>query len=112
MPVLRRGVRRGTYTRAPSTDDAAEPRRTPGLRGCRGGRRLPTPPPSDAAGDSAPLDCTDLFNAGKSRCCPQPLPDCSKEPDGYPGYACTPPESSLCSCACSGGKWVCGCILR
>jgi hypothetical protein len=44
-----------------------------------------------------------------TRCCPDPAPDCSDEPDGFPGYACTPPTNPYCSCSCQGHVWWCGC---
>ena len=62
------------------------------------------------AGPDGALNCVDDFSGGsRSRCCPVPTPDCTKEPDGYPGYSCTPPPESFCSCSCRGGKWICAC---
>jgi len=58
--------------------------------------------------------CHDLFAdpSGASppvACCPDPEPDCSQEPDGYPGYHCVSIENEFCSCSCQAGQWSCGC---
>jgi hypothetical protein len=71
----------------------------------------PPPPPGDAGlpGDAG-VNCIDLFGGGAhGRCCPFPLPDCSKEADGYPGYGCIPDRQSFCRCTCEEGAWRCGC---
>lgn len=57
-----------------------------------------------------PMDCIDMFHGGTPAvCCPAPTPDCSKEPDGYPGYPCIDKGNQYCSCACGSGMWTCGC---
>lgn len=62
------------------------------------------------AGTDLPKDCVDLFNGGvPAVCCPDPPPDCSMEPDGYPGYPCVDKHNEYCSCACSSGQWTCAC---
>ena len=53
--------------------------------------------------------CYNSFLSGCQPCCPATTPECSHEPDGYPGHACTPSPNSFCACSCNGGKWACGC---
>lgn len=61
----------------------------------------------DAGGDGV---CHDLFYGGvPAPCCPDPPPDCTGEPDGYPGNQCVDRNNQFCSCACWSGRWQCGC---
>ncbi len=54
--------------------------------------------------------CHDEFSGGAAApCCPDPPPDCSTEPDGYPGNHCVDRHNQFCSCACWSGQWQCGC---
>ena len=58
--------------------------------------------------------CFNGFSATCEPCCAAKPPDCTKEPDGYPGYDCTPPSDdqgniSYCSCSCSDQQWICPC---
>jgi hypothetical protein len=56
------------------------------------------------------LDCHDLFNGGTpAACCPEPAPNCTVEPDGYPGYFCVDRNNQFCACSCQGGLWLCEC---
>jgi hypothetical protein len=65
---------------------------------------------ADGGEGGLPMDCVDMFHGGTPAvCCPDPAPDCSKEPDGYPGYLCIDKGNQFCSCACGGGMWACGC---
>ena len=68
--------------------------------------------------ESSEGTCTDLFSGGRQgRCCPTDAadggdagsPDCTKLPDGWPGYACIPAPASYCVCSCSQQKWQCAC---
>jgi hypothetical protein len=67
----------------------------------------------DASGDA--LVCHDELNAFHdggppvARCCPDPAPDCTNEPDGYPGYFCVSRDNQYCSCSCQQHAWSCGC---
>jgi hypothetical protein len=75
--------------------------------GGSGGQGTGTGGVVDAGGDGV---CHNFFYGGRAEaCCPDPAPDCSGEPDGYPGYACTSRTNPYCECACQGGKWICGC---
>lgn len=56
-----------------------------------------------------PATCFNLFSSTCQPCCPDPAPDCTGKPNGYPGYACTSMPDRFCSCQCYGGKWECGC---
>ncbi len=61
----------------------------------------------DAGGDGV---CHNYFYGGRAEaCCPDPAPDCTNEPDGYPGYTCTSRSNPYCECACQHGQWICGC---
>jgi hypothetical protein len=41
-------------------------------------------------------------------CCPDATPDCSHNPDGYPGSECTPAAPhNLWTCDCRAGRWDC-----
>lgn len=61
----------------------------------------------DAGGDGT---CHDYFYGGvPAACCPEPAPDCSDKPDGYPGYHCVSRDNQYCSCACQSAKWTCAC---
>jgi hypothetical protein len=68
---------------------------------------------ADAGGD-APV-CHDYLSVAAdgghpvARCCPDPAPDCTNEPDGYPGYFCISRSNQYCSCSCSQHTWQCGC---
>lgn len=82
-----------------------------GGKGGSGGTLVDSGIPDAAsdAGDSG-LNCIDRFGGNQpARCCPDPPPDCTSKPDGYPGYACVPPPASFCSCSCQGGMWQCAC---
>jgi hypothetical protein len=60
--------------------------------------------------DEETLVCRDSFSGGTlALCCPDPVPDCTGKPDGYPGYHCVARDNHFCSCACNGGQWSCGC---
>jgi hypothetical protein len=64
----------------------------------------------DAAHDALPKNCIDAFGGGQPAvCCPEPAPDCTGKPDGYPGYFCVSKENQFCSCQCQGGTWTCAC---
>jgi hypothetical protein len=56
-----------------------------------------------------PDSCFDAFSGACGKCCPTTQPDCTKEPDGYPGYACVSQQNSFCSCTCQQGMWSCAC---
>jgi len=56
----------------------------------------------------APL-CFNAYSSTCAPCCPDPAPDCTDRPDGYPGYTCTLSSGSYCSCSCNGGEWSCAC---
>jgi len=56
--------------------------------------------------DVPPADCYSNFSGTCGPCCPNPTPDCSDKPNGYPGYSCF---SGFCSCSCSDGEWSCAC---
>ena len=53
--------------------------------------------------------CFNRFSSSCEICCPAQQPDCTTEPDGYPGYLCTSLDNAFCSCACAAGQWNCGC---
>lgn len=60
--------------------------------------------------DGGVYDCVDLFYGGTpARCCPDPPPDCTNKPNGYPGYPCVDPHNEYCSCSCGAGSWSCAC---
>lgn len=66
--------------------------------------------PSAPAPGGRPKDCVDEFNSGTpAPCCPDPPPDCSAKPDGYPGYHCVDRHNQFCSCKCNLGQWMCAC---
>lgn len=60
-------------------------------------------------GSPPPNSCFDAFSSTCGPCCPTSKPDCSKEPDGYPGYACVSNDNPFCSCTCQQGEWSCAC---
>jgi len=71
-------------------------------------------PPRYPAGTPAPA----CFNGSSATCGPccdysNGEPDCTVEPEGYPGFSCTPPEAqgqiSYCVCQCSSKAWSCAC---
>jgi hypothetical protein len=65
-----------------------------------------------ANGGNPPRACLDQFSMSCQVCCPNPTPDCSGKPNGYPGYDCspsTPDNPSYCSCSCLNGRWDCAC---
>jgi hypothetical protein len=65
---------------------------------------------SGSSDETPTLLCRDAFAGGVLRlCCPDPAPDCTDKPDGYPGYECVLREDQFCSCMCSRGQWWCGC---
>jgi hypothetical protein len=54
--------------------------------------------------------CKNSFGGGAlTPCCPEGNLACAGQPDGYPGFGCTPGDGSFCSCSCYGGMSVCGC---
>ena len=54
--------------------------------------------------------CKNSFGGGElTPCCPEGNLVCAGQPDGYPGFGCTPGDGSFCSCSCYGGMSVCGC---
>lgn len=70
------------------------------------GPDLPRPP------SGPPRACYNRFGHVCDVCCPQTAPDCSEQPDGYPGYQCTPDtreDEAFCSCSCQRGEWQCAC---
>jgi len=68
---------------------------------------------SSASDSGTPHDggalCFNAFDHMQHPCCPETTPDCTNEPDGYPGYGCTPSPGSFCACTCERGQWTCGC---
>ena len=63
-----------------------------------------------------PRACFNKLSRSCQPCCAATSPDCSDEPDGYPGYECTPvgspdPDdtSAWCSCRCDRAEWACLC---
>jgi hypothetical protein len=71
-------------------------------------------PPRYPAGTPAPA-CFNGSSASCEPCCDYSNgePDCTVEPEGYPGFSCTPPEAqgqiSYCVCQCSSKVWSCAC---
>jgi hypothetical protein len=64
----------------------------------------------DAAYDALPKNCIDQWGGGQPAvCCPEPAPDCTGKPDGYPGYGCVERQNQFCACQCQGGTWTCTC---
>jgi hypothetical protein len=64
----------------------------------------------DAAPDALPKNCIDaLGGVQPAVCCPEPAPDCTGKPDGYPGYFCVSKQNQFCTCNCQGGAWMCAC---
>jgi len=62
------------------------------------------------SGNAPARACFDPSSASCQPCCDlsNGTPDCSVEPDGYPGFQCTPPGgSSWASCQCRFKQWSC-----
>jgi hypothetical protein len=61
-----------------------------------------------------PRACFNGWSATCEPCCDSKPPDCTNQPNGYPGFDCTPPASedkevSYCSCSCDTQIWNCAC---
>jgi len=72
-----------------------------------------SPPPNPAI---PARGCFDAWSATCEPCCDNAHdkdPDCTGKPEGYPGFACTPPidhgRVSYCSCSCEAEQWTCAC---
>jgi len=55
-------------------------------------------------------ECHNSFEGGAlTPCCPEGGLDCAGQPNNYPGFSCTPGDTSFCSCTCYDGVQACGC---